>query len=201
MPRAPVQPSKGQGRSATSAYGGYITTRERNPLLIGQRRYITYDEMLLNTSIVAASVRYYLNMIARPGWEFDPVNDKPEAKEYAEKTDMALRGHLATPWHRFVKRAATYRLYGFSMQEWIAEKQEDGMFAMVDIQSRLQRTVDRWDVDEWGVIKGYVQNSPHDGQSYYIPRGKSVYLVDDSFDDSPEGLGLFRHAVEANRFL
>lgn len=201
IPREPVRPSVGQGRSGTPAYGGFVVSREQNPALIGTRRYKTYDEMLLNTSIVAASVRYYLNMIARPGWEFDPVSDKPEAREYAEKTDLAIRGHLATPFHRFVKRAATYRLYGFSTQEWIAEKQEDGMFAITDIQARLQRTIDRWDVDQQGVIKGVVQNSPHDGRSYYVPRGKLVYLVDDSFDDSPEGLGLFRHAVEANRYL
>lgn len=200
-PRQPVKPTQGQGRSAISAYAGYVTSRERNPLLLGTRRYTTYDEMLLNTSIVAASVRYYLNMIARPGWEFDPVSDKPMAREYAEKTDMALRGHLATPWHRFVKRAASYRLYGYSTQEWIAAKQDDGAFAITDIQMRLQRTIERWDVDEWGVIKGVVQRSPHDGKDYYVPRGKLVYLVDDSFDDSPEGLGLFRHAVEANRYL
>lgn len=199
--RVPVKPSQAQGRSATPSYGGYVISRETNSRLVGTQRYRTFDEMLLNTSIVAASVRYYLNMITRPGWEFDPVDDTAEAKKYAELTDRALRGSLATPWHRIIKRLATYRLYGFTTQEWVAKRQEDGIICMTDVQARLQRTITKWDVDQFGVVNGIVQTSPHDGQEYYVPRGKLVYLVDDSFDDSPEGLGLFRHAVAANQYL
>lgn len=201
VPRVTAQPGRAQGRSATPSYGGYVTSRERNPLLIGQRKYKTYDEMLLDTSIVASSVRYYLNMIARPGWEFNAVDDKPEAKKYAELTDEALRGHLTVPWHRVIKRAATYRLYGFNTQEWVAQRQKSGIIALTDIQSRLQRTIELWDVDQVGVVSGIVQRSPHDGGLYYVPREKLLYLVDDAFDDSPEGLGLFRQAVAANQYL
>lgn len=203
-PRAAEKPGAAQGRSATPSYGGYVVSRETNSNLIGTRRYKTFDEMLLNTSIVAASVRYYLNMIARPGWEFDAVDDTAEAKRYAEMTDEGLRGHLSTPWHRVVKRAATYRLYGFHTQEWIARKVESStgtMIAMTDIQSRMQRTIEKWDVDEVGVVSGIVQRSPHDGHEYYVPRSKLMYLVDDAFDDSPEGLGLFRQAVAAHQYL
>lgn len=203
-PRAPEQPMKPQGRSATPSYGGYIVTRETNNLLVGRARYKTFDEMLLNTSIVAASVRYYLNMISRPGWEFEAVDDTSEAHRYAELCDEALRGHLNTPWHRIVKRAATYRLYGFSTQEWVAKRVEGSqgtMIALTDIQNRLQRTVEKWDVDQVGVVNGIVQRSPHDGLEYYVPRSKLMYLVDDAFDDSPEGLGLFRQAVSAHQYL
>lgn len=203
VPRIPLRPFEAQGRSATPAYGGFVVGRETNPRLIGRQRYVTYDEMLLNTSIVAASVRYYLNMVSRPGWEFDPadVPNKDEARRYAELTDRAIRGSLRTPWHRFVKRAATYRLYGFDTEEWIAEKQKDGVICITDIQSRRQRTITQWDVDQKGVVGGIIQTSPHDGLTYYVPRGKLVYLVDDAFGDSPEGLGLFRQAVSANQYL
>lgn len=200
-PREPVKPLVSQGRSATPAYGGFVVTRETNQKLIGSRRYTTYDEMLCNTSIVAASTRYYQNMIARPGWEFEAVDDTPEARKYAELLDEAIRGHLLTSWSAVIKRAATYRLYGFSTQEWIARKVESGMIAFVDIQSRMQRTVTKWDVSETGTVHGLIQQSPHDGREYYIPRGKLLYMVDNAFDDSPEGLGLFRQAVTAHQAL
>lgn len=193
--RTPAKPFEAQGRSATANYAGYIRSRETNPMLLGSRRWETYDDMVWNVPIVSASMRYYQNLIARPSWEFDPVDDTDEAKRYAEMTDKALRGYLATPWHQVIRKAATYRPYGFSCQEWKAERQEDGMIAITDIQNRLQRTVTKWDSDEHGVVRGIVQTSPHDGNEYYVSRRKMIYLVDNSFDDSPEGLGLLRHAV------
>lgn len=199
--RAPVAPGRPQGQSGTPAYGGYVQTRETQSALIGRTRYTTFDNMRFNTSIVSASVNYYLNMCTRPGWEFDSVDDTAEAKKYAELTDRALRGSLETPWHQIVKRAATYRLYGFSLQEWIAKRQDDGVIALTDIQPRLQRTIQRWDVDTFGVVSGVVQHSVHDGQEYYIPRRKLLYAVDNAFDDSPEGDGLFRQAVESAKLL
>ena len=44
----------------------------------------------------------------------------------------------------------------------------------------------------WGVV----QRNPNDGQYVYLPRQKLFYVVDDSLNASPEGLGLFRHLVE-----
>jgi hypothetical protein len=41
-----------------------------------------------------------------------------------------------------------------------------------------------------GRLKGVIQESPLTGESLYIPRWKSIYLVDDLLSDSPDGLGL-----------
>lgn len=199
--RTSVTPTKPQGVSGTGYFGGFVSTRERNPSLIGQQKYTTLDELVRNQATVAASVRYILEMTSHASWAFDPIDDTDEAKKYAEKTEEMLTRSLVTPWHRIVRRAATYRFYGFSLQEWIGKRSKEGLFVLHDIQARPQRTIIRWDVRETGELRGVGQESIHDGLERYLPRGKLMYLVDDALDDSPEGLGLLRQIAEPARRL
>lgn len=199
--REPITPTKAQGVSGTGYFGGFVSTRERNPSLIGQQKYTTLDELVRNQATVAASVRYILEMTSHASWAFDPIDDTDEAKKYAEKTEEMLTRSLVTPWHRIVRRAATYRFYGFSLQEWIGKRSKEGLFVLHDIQARPQRTIIRWDVKETGELRGVGQESIHDGMERYLPRGKLMYLVDDALDDSPEGLGLLRQIAEPARRL
>lgn len=205
--RTPPNPRKSAGVSATPAYGGFVVGRETNPDLFGTKKYGYYHNLLQKTAIVAASVRYYLNLIARPGWEFDPApnaKNKDEARKYAEWTDEAIRGHLEDTWHGFVRRAACYRTHGFSTQEWLGRPMKCSFgeaFALTGLQLREQRTISQWDVDRQGVVAGVVQQSPHDGSFKYVPRTKLVYCVDNPFSDDPSGFGLLRQAVTPAHYL
>jgi hypothetical protein len=193
-------PQKTLGGPGVAVYGGYIDEGETNADLAGRQKYITYTEMLANTSIVAASVRYALNLIAKAGWKVEAADDSEEAKEIAEWFDHEIH-HMSTPWHRVVRRAASYRQYGFSIQEWTAKRNEDGTIGIKDVEPRPQHTIEQWGLDESGTVVGVVQRPPQDWIDRDLPRGKLVYVVDDSISDSPEGLGLFRHVVEAVRRL
>lgn len=75
------------------------------------------------------------------------------------------------------------------------KRHEDGHFTFRDIAPRAQRTIEKWDTDVEGNVLGVVQLSPQTSQELYIPRSKMLYLVDDTLNDSPEGLGLLRHLV------
>ena len=94
-----------------------------------------------------------------------------------------------------------YRFYGFSIQEWTARRRDDGFLTFADIAPRSQRTIERWDVDEAGQVLGALQRSPQTQEEIYLPREKLLYIVDDTLNDSPEGLGLFRHLVAPSRRL
>jgi hypothetical protein len=94
-----------------------------------------------------------------------------------------------------------YRYYGFSVQEWTARKMADGTIGFKDISPRPQITIERWDVELTGKVHGVVQRSPQTSKEIYLPRHKIVYVVDDSLNDSPEGLGLFRHLAEPAKRL
>lgn len=207
------------GHTGTAAYGGYIIERERNARLTGIEKYRTFSETLANTSIVAAGVRFFLNLVAKAQWNIEPAQDimrapraasdgpteaeqaeqvatsSANAVEIAEAIDDILNG-MSTPWPRVVRRAAMYRLYGYSVQEWTAKRREDGLIGLLDVAPRPQVTIERWDLDVTGRVIGAIQRSEQTSEEIYLPRNKLVYAVDDSLNDSPEGLGLFRHIVE-----
>ena len=198
----PAKPASTLGVSGATAFAGFLDWRETDADLIGAKRYTTFSNMLANCSIVGAGVRYYLGLIGKAGWKVQPAEDGgAKAEELAELVDEILFSKLATPWHRVVRRASMFRFWGFSMQEWTAIKREDGVTGFLDVEPRPQVTIERWDLDPVGVVFGVFQRSPQTQQEFYIPRSKLVYMVDDSLNDSPEGLGLFRHMAEPARRL
>ena len=152
-------------------------------------------------SIVAAGVRFFLNLVAVPAWTVKPVEDLPrgqssdEAKKLAEFAQDCIE-NMDTAWTRVVRRSGMFRFHGFGIQEWTAKKREDGFIGLRDLEQRPQHTIERWELADDGTIIGMWQRWPQNGQLLFLPREKVVYLVDDMMTDSPEGLGLFRHLVE-----
>ena len=195
--RRRASPTSTAGSPGFTSYGGYIDHDEISVRLGSHdERYRTFSDILVNTSIIAASVRYYLNLISKAEWSWAP-SEADTSGEYAELVEEIFNKDLRTPWHRVVRRAAMYRFYGFSVQEWIARKRDDGIITFDDIRPRPQNTLERWDVDaETGDIVGIIQRRPQDGYELYLPRNKTLYIVDDSLSDNPTGIGLFRHLVE-----
>jgi hypothetical protein len=190
-----ASPFESVGAPGTAIYSGFIVEGEKDQRLTGRQKYITYSNYLANTAIVAAGVRFFLNIVAKAGWSVDPYDESPLAIEYAEKVERWMH-NMTTPWHRVVRRAAMYRFYGFSIQEWTMFRDEDGAIRYMDIEPRPQQTIERWDTDRSGTVQGVIQRSPQTQEDLYIPRGKCIYMVDDTINDSPEGLGLFRHLAK-----
>lgn len=192
------------GHLSTAVIGGYVDRDERDSTLQGTRRYKTFSDILANTSIVAASVRYFLNLVSKAGWKVEAAEDTGSEGEAQRLADLVqdIMDDLDTPWHRVVRRCAMFRFYGFSVQEWVAKRRdEDGAIGYRDIAPRAQLTIERWDIDPFGELMGVTQRSPWTGEEIYLPRGKVIYAVDDSLNNSPEGLGLFRHLVPHARRL
>jgi hypothetical protein len=201
IPRRPVPLTERGGVPSVAVFGGYPQTVETSGELVGQRRYKTFSEILANTSIVAASVRHYLNLLGNATWALEAAPTRGGEK-VAKFVEQALFHDPQTPWHRIVRSLSMYRFYGFSVHEWTLRARDDGRLTYDDIEVRSQNTVTRFDVDpKDGELRGIVQESPWDGRSLYIPRTKLLYAVDDSLSASPEGLGMFRHVIDSARRL
>jgi hypothetical protein len=195
--RRKPSPYKSEGGPGVAVFGGYVEEGETNAKVAGHQKWQTYTNILANTSIVAASVRFFINLLAKAQWNVEAANpDDPKAVEIAERFEKALND-MTTPWHRVVRRAGLYRYYGFSIQEWTAKKNDDGTIGILDVEGRPQHTIEQWAVDESGTVQGVVQRSPQTFKAIPLDRRRLVYVVDDSITDSPEGLGLFRHVVKA----
>ena len=195
-----VRATETVGHPGTAIYGGYVVENELDPKLTDRERYRTYSLALANCSVAAAGVRYFLNLCAKATWTFTP-SDHPDGTRLAELTEEILTEDPDTSWARIIRRAAMYRFYGFSIQEWTAKRRADGLMTLADVAPRAQLTIERWDVDTTGRVLGVVQRNPQNQAETYIPRSKILYLVDDTLNDSPQGWGLFRHIVEPVRRL
>jgi hypothetical protein len=192
-----VRPTESVGSLGTAIYAGNVQSIERDPRLSGTEKYRTFGEILANVTIVAAGVRFFLNMVAKAKWKAQaPEGSGAKGEELAEKVQDILEG-METPWYRIVRKAAMFPFYGFAVMEWVAKRDEDGTIVFADVENRPQNTIERWDTDESGKVLAVLQRKPQTNVEVPIPREKIVYLVDDSVTDSPEGLGLFRHIVNA----
>lgn len=199
-PGVRVSPYTEAGVSGTAVYGGYVANKERTPGLWGQERYRKASDILANMSIVAAGVRYFLNLVAKPEWVVEPASDKAEHREIAEFVHSVLHD-MDTSWPRIVRRGGMFKYHGFGVQEWVAKKRADGRIGFADIEQRPQHTIERWSVDARGTVEGVMQRSPQTGAEFWLPRSKIIYLVDDTLTDSPEGMGWFRHLVDPSNRL
>jgi hypothetical protein len=200
---AKVKPTTTIGTAGGVLTNGLIQENELNPALTGRTKYKSYSTVLANTSIVSAGTRYFLNLIGKATWRFEPAQDTgndSEAERLAKLVEDIFY-NMSTPWSRTIRRAAMYRFYGFSIQEWTAKKRDDGVIGLEDIAPRAQITITRWDVEPTGKVLGVVQENPNTFDEVYLPRGKVLYICDDSLNDTPEGLGIFRNVVEASNRL
>lgn len=204
--RAPktASPNRPIGGMGTVIYGGGIAEEEADPSLVGVTRYKTFHNLMLNTSIVAAGVRYYLNLVAKPTWKVEPTERddvSPSDAEAAAELIESCMYDMTTPWSRIIRKAALYRMHGFSIQEWTAKRREDGQIGILDVEARPQHTIELWNVDASGTLQSVSQRIPQTNALVELPRGKIVYAVDDSLTDSPAGGGLLRHIIKPAKAL
>ena len=187
------------GVAGLVVYDGMIENHERNFALRGDRRYITFTNLMVNVPVISAGVRFYNNLMRRAKWRVEPANDTQEARDRADFVRSVMDG-MDQPWSNVVVQVASAVFYGFSINEMVAKERADGKVGLARIASRPQFTIERWDLrnDE---IFGVVQRSPQTNRYLYIERSRLIHNVDDTMSQSPEGLGMLRHLVEPAKAL
>lgn len=190
-----------EGVSGIGQYGGFLPQLERSGDLSGINKYITYDNVVLNTSVVAAAVRHYHSMISGVGWSLKP-GVGPNAQKYADRIEQMIKTELKQPWSRVVGTMGQFKWVGFSVQEWIAERMPDGFIGLTKFENRPQSTIEQWALEEQsGDVIGFLQRDPGSGQLFPLHRSKCAYIADLSITHMPDGVGMLRHVVEAQRQL
>lgn len=186
------------GTAGVRHFGGTLVSNETDHALYGRNKYKVFSEMLANTAMVGAGVRYFLNLLAKARWRIEPpAGATADVIKKAEWFNSQLKD-MRTPWPRVVKRSAMHKFYGFAVQEWTVHKNpKTGFIELLDIAPRPQSTISKWDLDASGKLLGIWQTDPNTFKDHYIPRTKLLYVVDDALDTQPDGLGLFRHVVRS----
>jgi hypothetical protein len=190
-PRAP-------GSDGVIAPGGFLfETGERNSKLIGSNRWVTYDNLLANVTIVAAAIGVWLDLSGSSKWTAVP-NPKggADAKFAAELVqDGFLDARMATRWRSVVKRQAVKRFRGFAKHAKGWRRRADGAVVLNELAHRPQWSIERWikpsETEPWTAV---VQRTRM-GKEYTIDRADLFYSHEGSLGDDPKGVGLFRHLV------
>lgn len=184
------------GVSGVHISGGWLVDREKNQKLTYLQRTVKYEELMSNIAVVGSGVRYFTSLGAAAVWSVEPSEDDRDER-YADFMRMVMES-TGTPWSAIVKYALMYRYLGFSLQEMIAAKDDDGNAILSDIENRPVRTIEQFDIDQKdGKLYGFGQRNVNTGETLYIPKDKCLYIVDNLINDSPAGLGILRHVFES----
>ena len=197
------------GAPGFAAYSGYITTfDDRFDDGTRDALYRSYQQMIRDTAIVAAGINLFMSIVAKEKWFFEPAEADTDG-QFAELAEQILfQGD--TSWYQIVRRASLYRFFGFTVHEWIArrgtsdvpeESADQDLITVADLESRPYRTIERWDTDPHGRVRGIIQRSPQHQGDIYLPVAKTLYLADKALSDAPHGFGLMRSMVAPARQL
>jgi len=192
-----------RGTTDVVAYAGFIASGERHGDLTGSRKWLTYSESY-NTPVVATGIRYFGNLLSGTEWHIE--ENKAGGKGARKGVDIVEQGLIQTPmlrpWSSVVRKAAMYRLLGFSLHATSMRRRPDGMIVYSEIEHRPQHSIERWlRKDERAPFDAVIQRTRQSGLEIEIPLDECFYCVDDTLADSPDGVGLLRHVIEHVRRL
>lgn len=143
--------------------------------------------------------------------DFRSITNPDEAVVFLEGI---LFDDMSHTWDDFITNVLTMLTFGWQYTEVCWKRRngvdedpeassifDDGMIGISKLADRSQETLDRWDMDEKGVIYGMWQQDPNGGPNRYVPMAKSLLFRPLSFKDSPEGRSVLRTAYRSWYFL
>lgn len=193
------QSQRGELTSQISSRGTFISygrpvTGERNHAVRGRNLYRNASRIFRNIAIIGAGLRLILDLAGEVSWAITPTNKN---EDFADRTRQALFGDMITPWRNIIRRAVLFQYYGFHLAE-IVWQMKDGNYTFKQLSPIAQSTIEKFEYDDPRIpneLIGFTQRPAHGWGEIFIPRSKTLYIVDDALSDSPAGLGLARQAI------
>lgn len=198
--RGVTKAKRAPGSDGVISYGGYVQDGEKHRDLIGTQKWITYRNALFHPAVAIASLLRFA-LLRGLRWQ---LTENPAGGADAERgLDIVEQGLLSArlpkPFANVVPKAAMAWANGFSLHAAALGRRSDGLVVYTDIGHRPAHTIERWNrkspQDPWDSVEQRLA----DGHTYTIPLSECLYVVNDAFTDSPEGMGVLRLVVERLR--
>jgi len=203
-------PFKELGSTGLPQWGGIVMV-ETDPLLRGQLGYRTFDEMRLQDP-TGIAMYYLLSLpIRRVTWSCLP-GGQSEADQKASDFAWSCFGDTSHSFNDLIADACLMFVYGWSYFHMSVKRRagdkgkaksqfDDGLVGFRKIAFRSPLTLDHWEFDEeTGDIQGLWQYQIKTGEVVYIPLGESLLFRTSREGDNPEGLSIFRPAVNPYKY-
>lgn len=201
-----------RGRTGLNRWGGQIY-EELHPKLRGLQAVRVYQEMRDNDPVIGA-ILFLIDMLIRQvDWTVEPASPAHEDEAAAEFLRSCLED-MENPWTDFVSEITSMFPFGWSYFEILYKRREgvqsdpkrnsrhaDNRIGWRAIELRAQETLDSWDFDDDGALRGMWQNPPEWTGRLYIPYDKALLFRTKSFKNSPEGRSILRTAYRPWYFL
>jgi len=183
--------------------------------LQGTHRIRTLKEMRDNDPIVGA-ILYAVDMLIRQvRWKVVPYSDKAKHRKDAQFLEECI-DDMSQEWTKLLSEILSFLPYGYSFHEIVykrrrgqktsrpgmTSKYKDNKIGWRKIPIRSQDTLDRWEFDESGDPKAFVQRmwntdiSMRRGRGFEvtIPFQKGLLFRTTSHKGNPEGRSVLRNA-------
>lgn len=177
--------------------------------LSGQQAAMIYREMRDNDPVVGAMFFGLEMFMRRVGWFVDAATEDEKGEKDAEFLRECM-DDMSHTWSDFVAEVMSMMEHGWSWFEELYKrrngfqgtdenddpnsKYDDGRIGWRKMEIRSQESLDRWDFDEQGGIRGLFQRPAPDYRERYVPIRKSLLFRTTSKKNNPEGRSILRNA-------
>lgn len=205
------------GVAGVKASGGYVYEEFLRQLLLERGRR-NYREMRDNDATIN-SILFAVEMILRSSkWiveENKRTKGSQQAADMKELVEGMLFEDMSHTWDDFISEVLSMLTFGWEYTEVVAKRRlgpdqsnptnrskfNDGLIGVRKLANRAQETLDRWEMDETGGIRGLWQQPPFGGSVRFIPIEKSILFRPHPTKGSPEGRSALRGAYRSWFFM
>lgn len=178
------------GRTGLQEYNGII----RDDFLkefTGKEAYKRFNEMRLNSPIIASGLSALEYIIRKMSWTFSEGDGDNDPRH--ELLTDSLEA-MSMSWNDHISEALSFIWAGFYVSEKVYQRDERNRVLWRKFATRGQDTVYRWEMDETGGIEGIVQMAAPEYKITEIPIEKLLIYRTRLERGNPEGRSLLRPA-------
>ena len=202
-----------EGRTGLNRSGGIIR-EEQLKQLQGSRGMKIYAEMRDNDATIGAMLFAFESLIKQAKWTQEPYHDEgAEPTPTDEENARFLRQCMADmehSWMDLISEILTMLPFGWAFLEVCPKRRlgpdddpkkhsqyNDGKTGLRMIELRSQESLDYWEFDDEGTVKGMWQRPAPTYELLYVPIGRALLFRTKSTKNSPEGRSILRNAYIA----
>ena len=191
------------GNTGLKNSGGMVY-EEFLPRLQWPRAGAVYHEMSSNDPVVTSILMASRQLVRKVEWSVEPASQKRADVKAAQFLEECMNDMSCT-WSAFIDDLMSFFEYGWSYMEIVYKKRNgngtkakcsskynDNRIGWRKISGRAQTTLQRWEIDEYGSIKGMYQYT--DKGVVFIPIEKALLFRTTTARNNPEGKSFLRGA-------
>lgn len=178
------------GQTGLNAYNGII----RDDFLrefTGKESYKRFNEMRLNSPIIASGLSALEYIIRKMDWTFSEGDGENDPRH--ELLEDSLQA-MSMSWNDHISEALSFIWAGFYICEKVYQRDDKNRILWRKFATRGQDTVYRWEMDNTGGIEGVVQMAAPEYKIIPIPIEKLLIYRTRLERGNPEGRSLLRPA-------